>query len=298
MKQDDNMEYAIALDVGGSKMTTCLVDETGKIIDGERRLTDAPEGRRKVLLNIISEIKKMMDKHKDISVKGIGIGMPGFIDSKGKVVFMPNVPLVGFNIVNKLNKRFKCPVAVENDANCFALGEYSFGRHKSKVLLGLIVGTGVGCGIVSNGKLISGCGGGAGEIGHNLLDNSTDKLVVKKNDFESVCSGPNISRRYSEAGGKDTIPKQVFAAKDHAARKVIDDEYNCLGKLLGSMVNTLNPDTIVLGGSVSKSLKPGRLRKEIVKYSIPFSAKLVKVKQSRLDDIAGVLGAAALIFEQ
>lgn len=292
------MEYTIALDVGGSKMTTCLVDEKGNIIDGERRLTGANEGQRKVLFNLTSEIGKMIEKHKDISVKGIGIGMPGFIDRNGKVVFMPNVPLVGLNIVKHLKKRFKCPVAVENDANCFALGEYSFGRHKSNVMLGIIVGTGVGCGIVSNGKLVSGCRGGAGEIGHNLLENSADKLVVKRNDYESVCSGPNISRRYAEAAGRDMTPKHVFESKDPAARKVIDEEYTCLGKLMGSMVNTLNPDTIVLGGSVSKSIRASRLRKEIVKYAIPFSAKLVKVKQSRLDDLAGVLGAAALIFDQ
>lgn len=291
------MEYAIALDVGGTKITTCLVDEKGKIIDGERRLTDAGEGKRKVISNIETEIRGMMDRHDDVKVRGIGIGMPGFIDSDGKVVFMPNVPLKGFNIVKHLSKKFGCEVAVENDANCFALGEYHFGGHRSKVLLGLIVGTGVGCGIVSDGKLISGCSGGAGEIGHNLLDNSADLLEVKSNDFESVCSGPNLCRRYAEAGGKETTPKHVFDAGDAAAKKVIDEEYACLGKLLGSMVNTLNPDMIVLGGSVSKSLDPSRLRKEIVKYSIPFSAKLVKVKQTRLDDIAGVLGAAALVFK-
>lgn len=292
------MEYAIALDVGGSKITTCLVDEKGKILDGERRLTGTHEGKKKVLYNITSEIKNMLSKHKNIKIKGIGIGMPGFINNKGSIVFMPNVPLVGFNIVKHIQKKFKCPVAVENDANCFALGEYSFGKHKSDVLLGLIVGTGVGCGIVSNGMLISGCRGGAGEIGHNLLDNSAKQLIVTKNDFESVCSGPNISRRYAKASGTNITPKQVFTTKNSTARKEIDSEYVCLGKLLGSMVNTLNPDTIVLGGSVSKSLNPSRLKKEIAKFSIPFSAKLVKVKQSKLDDIAGVLGAAALIFNQ
>ena len=292
------MEYAIALDVGGSKITTCLVDEKGKIIEGERRLTGVHKGKNAVLYNIISEIENMMNRNKNIKIKGIGIGMPGFINSKGKIVFMPNVPLVGFNIVKHIQKKFKCPVAVENDANCFALGEYSFGRHKSEVMLGLIIGTGVGCGIVSNGRLISGCNGGAGEIGHNLLDNSADQLVVKNNDFESVCSGPNISRRYAEVSGKDITPKQVFTVKDSAARKEIDKEYLCLGKLLGSMVNTLNPDTIVLGGSVSKSIDTSRLKKEIAKFSIPFSAKLVKIKQSKLDDIAGVLGAAALVFNQ
>jgi predicted NBD/HSP70 family sugar kinase len=291
------MEYVISVDLGGTKITTCLVNKKGKVLEGSRTLTDAGHGRAKVLLNLTGAISAIIKKRK-LKISGIGIGVPGFVDRHGKIVFMPNVPLVGFNLKKYLSKKFSCRVAVENDANCFALGEYFFGKHRSRMLLGVIVGTGVGSGIVYDGKLVSGCQGGAGEIGHILLGSSKDILHVGKNDFESCCSGPNISRRYNEAGGGNKLPKQVFASSDSIARKVIADEYDSLGRLLGSMVNALNPDTIVLGGSVSKSIDPAKVKAAIMKYAIPFSAGLVKVRCTRLDDVAAVLGSAALIMRQ
>jgi glucokinase len=291
------MEYAISIDLGGTKIATCLVNETGKIVYGTRVLTCSKLGRKKVLENLTGSIRKVMDKYKDYNIKGIGIGIPGFVDNKGNIVFMPNVPLVGVNIADYLKKMFSCPVYVENDANCFAFGEYHFGKHKANLLLGIIVGTGIGCGIVYNGRVISGARGGAGEIGHIMLDNTAKKLLVSRNDFESYCSGPNIERRYVESGGKQKICKKIFMSNSPLAKKTVNDEYEYLGKLLGNVVNTLNPDTVIFGGGVSHALDTKRMENEIKKYCIPFTASTMKVKDSRLDDLASVLGAAALVFK-
>ncbi|MBW2996736.1 ROK family protein [Candidatus Woesearchaeota archaeon] len=292
------MRYAIGLDIGGTKIEGALVSEKGKITKRYRISTESKKGRAKVLKNIVEVITQLSKKRK---IHGIGVGIPGFADRKGKIVNMPNVPLKGFNLKDFLKKKFKRPVFIDNDANCFALGEYMFGAGKgSSALIGLIIGTGIGSGIVVDGKVISGCEGGAGEIGHILLDNSAKKLIIGKNDFEAFCSGPNISKRFMKAGGskKDSHAASIARSKDRTAKKTMADEYRYLGIMLGNLVNTLNPDRIVLGGGVSKALYPKKLKQEIAKFSIPFSAKRVSIVKSRLSEDAAILGAAALTFNQ
>lgn len=292
------MRYAIAIDFGGTNVRGAVIDEKGKIIKRYRHPTESRKGKAKVLKNI-NEVITQLNKNKRIS--GIGVGIPGFADRKGKIVNMPNVPLKGFNLKNFLKGKFKRPVFIENDANCFALGEYMFGAGKgSSALIGLIVGTGIGAGIVVDGKIISGCEGGAGEIGHILLENSAKKLIVGKNDFEAHCSGPNISKRFMKAGGskRDSHPADIIRSTGSIARKTMADEYRYLGILLGGLVNTLNPDRIVLGGGVSKVISPKKLKQEIAKFSIPFSRKRVSVVKSGLSEETAILGAAALVFNQ
>ena len=292
------MKCAIGLDIGGTKIEGALVSEKGKIIDIYRIPTQARKGRKQVLKNIVSVISELKRRNKQ-KTTGIGAGIPGFADKSGKIVNMPNVPLLGFNLRDFLKKRFRCLVSVENDANCFALGEYTFGAgKKASMLLGLIVGTGIGCGIVADGRIVSGCEGGAGEIGHILRDTGAKKLMIGRNDFEAFCSGPNISKRFVRADGKkqDSHPAKIFASKTKIAKKIVSEEYRYLGMLLGSVVNMLNPDRIVLGGGVSKAISPPKLKPEIARFSIPFSAKRVKIVKSRLGERAAVLGAAALVF--
>ncbi|MBW2964588.1 ROK family protein [Candidatus Woesearchaeota archaeon] len=293
------MRYAIGLDIGGTKIEGCVVSSNGKVIDRHRIPTEAKKGKAVVIRNILSVISELLHRNRKIEVTGIGAGIPGFTDRNGQIVLMPNAPLKGTNLAEVIRKRFGMPAFVDNDANCFALAEYMFGAGKgSSVMLGLIVGTGVGGGIILDGRTLPGCEGGAGEIGHILLDHSAKSMVVGKNDFESACSGPGLTRRYVKAGGKikDPDPKKIFASNDPVARKVVDDEYRYLGILLGGFTNTLNPDMIVLGGGVSNVISPARIEKDIKKFAIPFSASKVKVRRHSIGDSAGVLGAAALVF--
>ncbi|MBW2968298.1 ROK family protein [Candidatus Woesearchaeota archaeon] len=294
------MRHAIGVDLTSTRIETCLMSDKGRIIDSIRILTEADKGKTRVLDNICSSINIIRDRNR-VDIEGIGIGIPGFCNKDGKIVLMPHVPLVNFNLRRFLNKRYSCPVLMDNNANCFALGEYIFGvGKKARVMLGVIVSTGIGCGIVVDGRIFSGSGGGAGEIGHNVFDLSVDKLQVGGNDFEAFCSGPSMVQRYSHAGGKESPhhPNKLFAIKDKASKDVIEAEYKHLGVLLGSMVNVLNPDIIVIGGSLSKALNPRRLKKQIDRFAIPFSAKQVKVVCSQTEDIAGMVGAAALVFNQ
>jgi glucokinase len=290
------VRYAIAVDLGGTKIAAAIVNENGEVMKQRNILTQANLGKKTVMDNMVSVISDLMSSKTDTEITGIGVGIPGFADAEGKVLFMPNVPLVGVNMRTVLEKRFKLPVCIENDSNCFAMGEYFFGGHKSKVLLGVIVGTGIGSGIVSEGHLIRGSQGGAGELGHILFDNSQKKTVIGKNDFEAVCSGPNLAEKYFKMTGTRIHPKRIFVIDDSSAKNVIDEEYDHLGKLLAVAVDMLNPDTIVMGGGVSRSLSSARLKKAVEQYAIPFSAKHVKIACSELGEKAGLLGAAALVF--
>ncbi|MBW2968297.1 ROK family protein [Candidatus Woesearchaeota archaeon] len=294
------MKYAIGLDIGGTKIEGCLVSETGKIIDRIRFPAEAKKGKAQVLKNICDVIDYLKKENKGKRVSGIGAGIPGFCDRKGVIIHMPNAPLKGMNLSMYLNKKFGCPVSIDNDANCFALAENMFGAGKgSSTCVGVIFGTGVGAGIVVDGRTFKGCCGGAGEIGHNMV---TDKgrLQIGKNNYESYCGAPYIIKRYKATGGKiqDPDTKKIFSSKEPKAQMIVRQTHEYAARLLGSVVNTLNPDCIVLGGGVSNALSPALLQEEIKKYAIPFSASKVRVRRHKLGDSSGVLGAAALVFNR
>ncbi len=293
------MKYAIGLDIGGTKIEGCVVNEKGKIIDKHRIPTEPKKGSKKVTENIFKVIYELKSRNRKLNIMGIGAGIPGFTDSKGVIVFCPNAPLKGVNLASKIKNRFKIPAHIDNDANCFAFAEHMFGAGKgSSVMMGLIVGTGVGGGIIVDGHPLTGYQGGAGEIGHIIFDHNAKQALPGKNDFEALCAGPGLTKRYKKAGGKikDPDPKKIFASKDQIAKKIVNEEYRYLGILLAGFVNTLNPDRIVLGGGVSNVLSGKKIEQEIKKFAIPFSAGKVKVKRHRIGDSAGVLGAAALVF--
>ncbi|MFC1742255.1 ROK family protein [Nanoarchaeota archaeon] len=295
------MRHSIGIDMGGTKIEGCIADEKGKIIFRYRTHTDADKGKTSVLKNILYVIDTLIGHNKGIKLSGIGIGIPGFTDKKGKVIFMPNVPLVGTNLKKSLEKKYRLKVSIDNDANLFAYAEYLFGAGKNaSSLLGLIVGTGVGGGIIIDGNIIHGSNGGAGEVGQQVIDKRAKKIHETKNTFNSFCSGPGIVRRYKEAGGKliNPDPQDIFRSKGHPAIRVIDDEYNYLAMLLGSLTNTLSLDRIVLGGGVSNDLDPKRLLRETRRFTIRSMAKTLKIKKNKLGDSSGVLGAAMLVFSQ
>jgi predicted NBD/HSP70 family sugar kinase len=290
------MRYAIGLDIGGTKIEGCVTSEAGKIIKTVRIPTGGT--KKQAIKNIFSVIDSLMTS----KVSGIGVGVPG-LTHKGKIIRTANAPLSNIDLASMLRRRYRMPAVIENDANCFALAEQMFGAAKGySIVFGLITGTGVGGGIVIDGKILSGCSGGAGEIGHILADHSAKSMKTGKNDFEAICSGPNITRRYRKAGGKikDPDPKKIFAAekKDPVAKKTINEEYHQLGIVLASLVNTINPDCIVLGGGVSNVLSPSRIKKEIKRFSLPVPGAKVKVKRHKIGASSGVLGAAALVFMQ
>jgi len=296
--------HAIAIDFGGTKIEEILCSDEGKILYKTRHPTGADKNSSVVISNIakvIADAENFAVKNK-ISVKGIGISHPGFTMPGGKISSCENIPsLMGVDLRKELEKRlpkYKNKIILENDADCFALAEYKFGsarKHRTKNIIGVIVGTGLGFGLILGGKPFHGSFGGAGEFGHSFFEKPTK---TKEGTFEGHASGPWLEKRYKIFGGSDksiTI-MNMFGSKDRTAQNVIELFYDDLGKVLSYVINMLNPEVVVIGGGVSRSIDYKRLRKKVEKYTYKTHMNGLKILKHSISDSAGALGAAVLVF--
>ena len=284
------MELAIGIDMGGTKIQGILMNRKGKIHKNYRRPTEAYKSRSKIIDNIVEVIKKLKTK----GVLGVGIGTPGFARLNGRMTNLPNLPkLNNFDLRKELDKKTRMRIYLENDANCFALAEHKLGAARgTRHSIGIILGTGVGSGIIINDKLYRGAIGGAGGSGHSYI--VVDKKVK---DVEELISGPNIVRRYEKLSGKRAHPPRVILKKgDKIGKKVYDETVLFVGLYFTNLINTFNPDCIVVGGGVSNLPFYKDIQKVVNKYANPFMAKACKIKKHAIGDDAGVIGAAELVF--
>ena len=266
-------------------------------------------------LKLPKELAKVQLKKSDMDnvfrafeprITGVGISMPGFTDKKGKVIFGGGTltSLVGINLKKELEERTNFPVFIENDANCFALAEAVHGAGKRhSVVLGVIWGTGIGGGLVINRRIYSGAFKDGLEFGHMVI-NPTITSGVKcgcgqYGCLEMLASGKNISRRYYELGGKlkNAGAREVYLSREPAAKKAIADAIHYLGIGLADLIDTFNPEVIVLGGSVSRFPNPvyGRLKKEVKKYALPVLTKNLHIVRYKISADEGILGAAEVV---
>ncbi len=304
------MKYAIAIDIGGTKIEGCIVDDKGKILASKIADTESKKGKNKVVANIVQmilDMKKIARSEKK-KIKGVGISMPGFIDDKGTVAMGGGTLhfLRSVKLKQVLEKKVKMPVYIENDANCFAMAEAEWGAGKGKkVVVGLIWGTGVGAGIVIDGKVLGGAYGGAGEVGHMTVNHTIKKgyrdAYGHRGSLEVLTSGKNIERMYKSRGGKikDATVKEIYASKEKVAKDVINDAAYHLGLGISNIIYTINPDIVVLGGGVSNLPAPvyKTVREVVDHFTLPSMRKGLKIVRHKISDSAGVLGAAALVFE-
>lgn len=279
--------YTIGIDLGGTKIEAVLHD--GKRIKKTVRVpTEDEQGYEHVLAQIIAAINAVRTPE----VVAIGIGTPGYVD-QGILHACPNNPsLEGKALALDLSKQIDLPVVHENDAKLFALAEARLGAAKGKPnVIGLIIGTGVGAGILVDGRIVRGALGTAGEIGHAPY---LDK------DYEFFVSGPGIERLYKEAGGtknysaKDVL-KKLFA--DAPAKQVREHHREHAARLVATLVDTFNPDVIVFGGGVAKSLDYKKLRAAVERYALPVPFAHAKLTKFSISDSAGAVGAAMLARE-
>ncbi len=309
--------YVIGLDVGGTKIEGILAKASSqnslpRII---KRIRIPTVSRNPVISNMASLIAELNDHGRKsirgFRLRGIGLGTAGFLKN-GRMEMVPNIPsLKGARLLSDLRKQLRkfgirAPVSVENDSICFALAEFMFGSAKGyRDVVGIIVGTGIGSGLILGGKIYRGRDGGAGHIGHATIDPSGPKCGCgQRGHFESWCSGKYITQRYLAARGKikDASPATIFAAAekgtDIIAKKIMEETYDKFGIALANIINTFNPEIIVLGGGVSNL--PGKFYREISvaarKRAYPAFSEKVRIVKNSLGDSAGVVGAAALAF--
>jgi predicted NBD/HSP70 family sugar kinase len=292
------MALAIGIDLGGTKIKGVLVNEHRRVIDTYRRATEAEEPKDKIIENIVEVINTLRKNAGDTaSILGVGVSHPGFCLPNGKLASTPNIKnLSNVNLQKELEKKTGLKVFTENDANCFALAEQKNGAAKGcKNVIGVIIGTGVGGGLILDDKLYKGSLGGAGEIGHTKLVINPESCEAK--EVEDLISGPAIIKKYEALSGMHAdSPRIILEKKNAHARKAYEETVFYTGLFFANLINTFNPDAIVVGGGVSNLPYYADVAKVVYKYSFLQMAKCCKIAKNKLGDDSGAIGAAELVF--
>lgn len=295
------------IDLGGTKVEGAVLKSSTdpQVLFRDRLPTEGHKGYDHVL----GQIKKVVDKMEasmGYKPKKLGIATPGTIDpASGLLKNCNSTNLNGKPIKADLEKLLGIELAMANDANCFALAEANMGAaHQkfpnAKVVFGVIMGTGVGGGVVVDGKVINGLHGIGGEWGHNFLDESGGPCYCGKSGcVEKVLAGPALEKYYASVSGVTKSMKDVYdgykAGTDPFATQTIDRMNHFFGVALSVVINILDPDVVVIGGGVGNidsiyTDGVNSLRRHI------FNNKLdTPVLKPNLGDSAGVFGAAFLV---
>ena len=311
------MKYGFGVDLGGTTVKIAYFDETGNMISKWEIPTVTADCGSRILPDIAASIREFREKN-DIaaeSLLGVGIGVPGPVDAKGNVNRCVNLGWGTFNINKELSALTGLPVTAGNDANVAALGEFwKGGGQGCDNMVFVTLGTGVGGGIVIEGKLLHGAHGSGAEIGHMVLNR--DETAVcgcgKRGCVEQYCSATGIVRMAKlalEASDEDSALrrlsnltcKDIFDAGkqgDRLALQVLDKYYAYMGEFLADVCCVVNPEVVVLGGGVSKAgdvLLDG-LKPYFNKY-VFHAASNVKFTLAALGNDAGAYGAFKLALD-
>ncbi len=310
--------YYIGIDLGGTNISAGIVDENGNIL--VKKETPTMNGRTaEDILDDMAELAKALIKELQIEVsdiESIGIGMPGTMDKqKGISIYANNLNFRNVNVIDEMRKRIDLPCYIENDANCAAIGENVCGiAYGSKNLIYITIGTGVGAGIIINGKVFDGSFGGGGEAGHMVIVAEGEECTCgRKGCWEAYASASALRREGRIAAAKypnskiyDLVDgniklidaKTVFDAYDlgdEIALKIIDKYIKYLAIGLVNLVNIFQPEAIIIGGGVcaqgDKVIEP---LIKILNERVYGGELKTKICVATLGNDAGVVGAAML----
>ena len=309
--------FALGVDIGGTKVAAGLVNAQGQIVKRARVPMSATGDAESGLAAVIAGIRELMPSSA-VSIRGIGICSPGPLDPRtGVVINPPNLPCWrNFPLAERVRSAYNVAVKVDNDANAAGLAEVLWGAARGyKNVFYATVGTGIGSGIILNGRILHGRTGAAGEAGHMGIDVHGPKCPCgKKGCIEVLASGPAIGRRarHKLASHPDSLLLQMAdgdiqavngevvsrAAQqgDAVAKEVIDETLELIAYWLGNVIDFQEPDVIVMGGGVSTMLAPylESIRKRWIGSIVNPWPEQVPLLLARYGEEAGIAGAAAL----
>lgn len=296
------MKY-IGIDMGQSKIEGILTTENPtEVLEKIRIPTEKDEGYEHVkgnFLKIIEQLKKGQD-----DIQGIGIGIPGSLYPGTDIVRNASTDcLVGKPFQAHLREETGIPVFIENDANCFALSETLLGAAQGhRVVFGIILGSGLGGGIVMDGKVWNGAHGNAAEFGHSTIDYKGALCWCgKRGCLEQYISGFGVERMYRETTGIHLPLKKIyekFQNKDADAEKTIRDFIRLYGVGVANLINCFDPDALVLGGGASNLPILYTDGLESIKKEIFNDELKIPVLKNQLGDSSGVFGAVLVAKER
>jgi len=297
-------DYAIGVDLGGTNLRAAVVDREGKMLKKIAGSTPVGAGRNAVISDLVRAIETLQAGLPGKKLAGIGLGVPGFIlRDQGIVVGAPNLPeFDNYPVRDEIEKRIGAKVILENDANAAALGEkwMGAGRGVDDLIL-LTLGTGIGGGIISNGKVLCGSLGMAGEIGH---------ITISPNGYPCGCGNTGCVEKYASATavsamarllnlGHDLSSEDVFRlAKggNERAQAIFEAVGVALGTLLATLINIFNFPLYLLGGGMTAAgelFEPPMLA-EVSRRSFIYRKNPPRIGRATLGGDAGLFGAAYL----
>lgn len=314
------MKY-IGIDVGGTNLKAGLVDESGLILATHRMKVaqvDDQDSLAWTLVSLTQDLCQAAGVPLD-QVASVGVGVPGAVEIySGSVLYTCNLPLRNVPLRRLFHRYLSLPLYVENDANCAALAEYFIGAGRgSKRFVTITLGTGIGGGIIHNGKIFHGANGMAGEVGHMTIvyqgepcpcgrrgcwERYASAAALKRLTTETVEKYPDsILRRVIDENGGRVSGQSAFIAMrrgDPVGKQVCDQYIGYLAAGIVNLINIFQPDTLAIGGGVSNEddrylLTP--LRRLVEQESLPCNRdKMTKLVRAELGTQAGIIGAAFL----
>lgn len=298
----------IGIDLGGTTVSIGLVNEEQRIVEKTEEMTLCEQGAEAVTGRMIHMTELLLQGAGNPAVTHIGIGCPGILERKsGTVIYSNNIMWEHVPVGQRFQERFGIPVYVENDANCAAVGEYmaGAGRGCSHMVM-LTLGTGIGGGMILNGKLYLGKHGNANILGHLLMEKDGKECTCKrKGCWEGYASAGALLRMAKEAGLFQEVPDtalngrlffQAVDKKEETAVKVLDRYLDYVSEGIADLINILDPERIVIGGGISargeQLIAPVR---EKVKRKVYFKdMEMTDIVCSQLGNDAAIIGAASL----
>ena len=312
------MKYGFGIDLGGTTVKLAYFDQAGTMLDKWEIPTRTENGGEKILPDIAASVQEYLVKHQ-ISrgdIIGLGIGVPGPVDGKGVVNGCVNLGWGSFNVSATLSELTGFPVMAGNDANVAALGEYwKGGAQGCDNMMMVTLGTGVGAGIVVDGRVVHGTHGAGGEVGHMVINpletehaangdcgtveqycSATGVVFLAKRAL-AACSSDSVLRRKENFTCKDVF--DAAAAGDSLAAQVLEQVYGYLGLFLAAVCCTVDPEAVVIGGGVSRAGQPllEGLSRYYKKYAF-HAVKDVRFALASLGNDAGAYGAFKLALSE
>ncbi len=316
-------KYIVSVDMGGTKILASVLNSKKGIIARQKKPTNVSSGTKTYVKDVAEIVTKVVSnsKLKNENIVAVCLGVPGSVNPiTGVINFAPNLGIKSYKMKSELEKLIPYPVLLENDVNLGALGVKTYGVGKKSInLLAVFIGTGIGGGVIINGKIYRGFNFVAGEIGHMLVQKNGPMCSCgKKGCFEALASRTaivnNIINDVKKGKKKSVLSKLIksnqriksgalknaIERKDKVVTKRITEACETIGDILGSIANLMNFDMIVLGGGLIEALGDFMMpiiRKEFNNHVLDAVAKGIKIIPSKLADDAAIYGGLALVDE-
>jgi glucokinase len=320
------VRFVLGIDIGGTNLVVGSVAEDGAaMVAAASEPTHSEAGATDVVDRLVGLAERAIATTRreapGAEILGVGVGAPGPLDTKrGIVLLTPNLGWVNMPLRQLIHDRLGLPAALDNDANCAVLGEWWVGAARgARHAIGITIGTGIGGGLIVDGRLYHGASDVAGEIGHTTID--TEGRRCKCGNYgclEAYASGPNIALRAveeMEAGAESRLRAlvggdlskitaqtvyQAAADGDELALEVVNDTAKFLGVGIGNLLNVFNPEVVVVCGGVTLAgdhlFEP--LRREVARRAFKPAVNACRIVPGELAGTAGVYGAAKIFLDQ